>query len=158
MWSEIFATYVLPLVAGLGGGGGIIIAIIMLWKNKAKIKETAKEAARSVIDEIKGTISVDINEVVENRLKKSTQVLDNFADNYFESQNAQLDVIEELGAFFSNSPLIDADSKKRMKDALERARKTNRGEIKKASLRLEYNPKNNKSVATRVNNDDDAVR
>lgn len=137
MWTEIWTNYVMPIVASLGGISGIAAMIVAIIKGRVNVKKAAQEAAENILKETKGTLSIDINDIVELKLKKATDTITKWQDAYYESQAALTELIGAMGVFFTQSSIIGADQKDAFVKALEKAREVNKQVPKVAALKIE---------------------
>jgi hypothetical protein len=108
--TEIWGNIIMPALASVGGLGGIIAFLATVIKGKINIDVASKKSAEAVLSGIKNGISVDIQDIVESKLKAATEALDSLKEYnldtlkiVFENLTAIKDEIAAIGKYLVNS-------------------------------------------------------
>lgn len=128
-WTEIWANYILPAVASVGGFGAIFATIFTIIKCKTNVVASARKAAENTLDGIKNGITVDVTSIVDANLKPVRDALavaletmkepvKAIGEEQGDIRNAVLAVGEFLGASLSHS----TEAKTRLKKAMDRVK------------------------------------
>jgi hypothetical protein len=128
-WSAIWANYVLPAVASVGGFGAIFATIFTIIKCKTNVVASARKAAENTLDGVKNGITVDITEIVDANLKPVRDALGNATETIKEPIKAvaeeQADIrgaVLAIGEFLGASLSHGADAKARLKKAMDKVK------------------------------------
>jgi hypothetical protein len=124
-YTEIWTGTVLPIVASLGGFGGIITIIISLIKSRVNIELSSSKAANKVLEGVKNGISVDINELVESKLKTATVALESLKEYnldtlklVFENLTTIQGELMAIGDYLKNSVTTSKTDKEKLTKSL----------------------------------------
>lgn len=130
-WTEIWANYVLPAVASVGGFGAIFATIFTILKCKTNVVASARSAANNTLDGVKNGIQISINDIVEAKIRpvvsaaldvaeQMKQPVKAIAEEQAEIRKAILAFGEFLGASLSHGQ----DAKKTLKKAMDAIRQS----------------------------------
>jgi len=129
-WTTIWAEYVLPIVASVGGFGAIFATIFTILKVKGGALSAAKSAANQTLDGVKTGITVSITEIVDVNLKPVREALSTTMETIKEpvrviaQEQAEIrKAILAFGEFLGSSLSHGQDAKKALKKAMDEVKK-----------------------------------
>lgn len=130
-WTEIWANYILPAVAGVGGFGAIFATIFTIVKSRVNTVSAARNAANNTLDGIKNGIQVSINDIVEEKIRPVVNAALEVAEQMKEpvkaiaSEQAEIrNAIIALGEYQMSSLSHGKDAKSKLGKAIDAVRQS----------------------------------
>lgn len=115
--TEIFVTYILPILMTVGTICGVVAAVRYFVKSKVEIARAAKRAAEEVLAEIGGEIRTRIDPIAEKHL----ELFNRKADNMTEATACLIRMMEIFASMYDTSQLNDDNKRAEMRELAEKA-------------------------------------
>lgn len=156
-WTEIWVTYLQPIVAFLVGSGAVAFISRFLANctlNKLYNKRNLENMSKKVVDNVVAKpIKIDIEDKVDKHLEK--------IDNTFKKENAELravikaqnNVFKAISNLFKNSYAINDSDREALDKAIEEADNivnADNNTVNDQQLIVQIEQKNNTSVAEKT--------